>query len=136
MYKDYLQSPHWKETRKAKLDTASHCQICESENNLHIHHKRYEIGEKEARLSIKRGLSIEPGTILGRELSKDLMTLCASCHKLWHSYFGKRYLTHKKANQIRRLIRLGITPKQAFFVTKNNVLYTPIIKMANSRCSQ
>lgn len=136
-YNNYLKSSHWKNTRKDKLSMCNHCQICDIEKNLHIHHKRYEISEKEAELSHKRlPEKIKAGSILCREEMKDLMVLCASCHKLWHSYFGKRYLTHKKANQIRRLIKYGVVKNKAFMVTKNFQLYTPILLEAKRRLSQ
>jgi hypothetical protein len=132
-YSQYLQSAHWQETRKIKLADSDHCQICDKQNNLHIHHKRYTIGEKEARLSTKRGLNVKEGSVLGREKTCDLIVLCSSCHRLWHSYFGDRYLTHKKASQIRRLLKFRVIKDKAFMITKNFVLYTPILKEARRK---
>lgn len=132
-YSQYLQSSHWQEKRKVKLSNCDHCQICDSKNNLHIHHKRYVIGEKEASLSFKRGLDIKSGSVLGREKTCDLEVLCSSCHRYWHAYFKDRYLTHKKANQIRRLIKLSVPRKYAFMVTKNFILYSPVLLEAKRR---
>ncbi len=131
MYSRYLKSNHWKETREAKLTNVDHCQICDSNDNLVVHHKRYKIENKEAENAHKRiGRKLIAGSILYREENKDLMVLCRSCHSLWHSYFGRRYLTHKKASQIRRLLRYGIVKDKAFMVTKNNILYTPVLNKA------
>lgn len=133
-YKNYLQSNHWKKLRSEKLADCDHCQICDSRESLVVHHKRYWIGEKEARLSGKRlSIPIDPGSLLGREMKKDLMILCSSCHRLWHYYFKNRYLTHKKASQVRRLIFLGVKRDQAFMVTKTNVLYNPVFIQAKDR---
>lgn len=130
-YSDYLQSTHWKNTRETKLKMCSHCQICDCEKNLHIHHKRYSIDKKEADNWNKyHDTPKSQGSILNREENKDLMVLCASCHKLWHSYFASRYLTHKKSTQIRRLIRFGVSKNKAFWVTKENYLYTPVLLKA------
>lgn len=64
-YQEYLQTPEWKETRKAALEHAHHrCQICNSSERLNVHHRTYE----------RRG----------RERSDDLIVLCNSCHALYH----------------------------------------------------
>jgi 5-methylcytosine-specific restriction endonuclease McrA len=64
-YAEYLQSPEWNETRKAALKRAGYkCQLCNSNGQLHVHHKTYEH--------------------LGNEYAKDLITLCADCHAKIH----------------------------------------------------
>ena len=64
-YSDYLRSEHWKKTRIGALERAKHrCQVCTSENNLHVHHRTY-------------------GNI-GNEQPEDLIVLCRGCHYLFH----------------------------------------------------
>lgn len=121
-YNQYLQTPSWKATRQKKLVAAPHCQICKSTENLNIHHKRYYIPEKIA-LHERR----ESGSILFNEQINDLMTLCASCHKLWHHYYGKNYLRHKTASKIRRLIKYGCQPGVAFKISKEPHAYGVIL---------
>jgi 5-methylcytosine-specific restriction endonuclease McrA len=65
-YYEYLQTDHWKETRKAALKRAGfRCQVCNTnERTLHVHHRTYE----------RRG----------QELARDLIALCESCHQTFH----------------------------------------------------
>lgn len=62
----YLVSPHWRETRKKKLEQVGNkCQRCKRKDQpLDVHHKTY------ARL--------------GRERMSDLEVLCRECHDLEH----------------------------------------------------
>lgn len=72
-YNEYLQTPHWKETRKAALERAGNrCQLCNNDQRLHVHHRTYER--------------------LGEEHDTDLIVLCASCHGRFHRGIGKRAL--------------------------------------------
>lgn len=67
-YCDYLETEHWKNTRKRKLYSVKFkCQICNSKSKLNVHHRTYES--------------------LGDEKMYDLTVLCRNCHKLYH--FGK-----------------------------------------------
>lgn len=60
-YSAYLNSAHWKELRRLALGRAEQrCQICNSDKNLHVHHRTY--------------------TNLGHENISDLIVVCASCH--------------------------------------------------------
>jgi hypothetical protein len=64
-YNEYLQSPHWKETRKRALErSGNHCSVCMSTKNLNVHHNNYER--------------------LGEELDTDLTVLCKKCHDIFY----------------------------------------------------
>lgn len=65
-YEEYLKTPEWQERRKKALANAKHrCQVCNSKDNLNVHHRTYER--------------------LGEELPSDLTVLCYECHGLFHS---------------------------------------------------
>lgn len=65
LYKDYLETDHWKQLRKRKLRLSGYkCQICASKENLNVHHNTYE----------NRGC----------EKDEDLVVLCNECHKKHH----------------------------------------------------
>jgi hypothetical protein len=61
----YLQSEHWKNLRKEKLELNPRCEICKTTLSLDVHHKSY-------------------GNLYD-VLVKDLQTLCRKCHELEHS---------------------------------------------------
>jgi hypothetical protein len=64
-YGEYLQTEHWKEMRKRALAAAEYrCQVCNIGDGLTVHHRTYE----------RRG----------EELLSDLITLCKSCHSIFH----------------------------------------------------
>lgn len=64
-YKEYLQTEHWKNKRKSTLKKAKYkCELCNSKDNLNVHHKTYE----------NRGC----------EMSRDLIVLCEKCHSKFH----------------------------------------------------
>lgn len=65
-YQKYLQSDHWlKISEETKRLAGYKCQVCNSSDQLHTHHRTYERK--------------------GDELQADLVCLCASCHKLFHN---------------------------------------------------
>jgi len=66
-YADYLQTEEWQATRRRMLDLAeSRCAVCNAGDAiLHVHHRTYEH--------------------LGSESDRDLIVLCAVCHKLYHT---------------------------------------------------
>jgi len=65
-YKKYLNTYHWQQLRKVKLDEVDHrCQVCYSPKSLQVHHRTYER--------------------LGNERLTDLTVLCKECHTLFHS---------------------------------------------------
>lgn len=64
-YADYLQTPEWQARRTRALRAAGYrCQVCNSQGELHVHHRTYE----------RRG----------REYASDLTVLCADCHRQYH----------------------------------------------------
>ena len=66
-YRSYLRTPEWQARRLAALDRAGrHCQACNADANLDVHHRTYE----------RRG----------EERDGDLTVLCRSCHGLFHEH--------------------------------------------------
>lgn len=64
-FKEYLNSPHWKEIRlKALARSGNRCQLCSSTDNLNVHHNTYRNR--------------------GNEDLKDLVVLCRNCHEKFH----------------------------------------------------
>jgi len=84
-YQEYLLTPVWNELKKAALARADYrCQVCNSDNSLNIHHRKYP-------------------RVLGKEPVSDLVVLCRNCHELFHS--------KKRIVQKARIIATGmITP--------------------------
>lgn len=64
-YSDYLQTPEWAAKRKKALRFAGfRCQLCNSNENLNVHHRTYK----------RRGY----------ERLSDLTVLCEDCHATFH----------------------------------------------------
>ncbi|MBP8124935.1 MAG: HNH endonuclease [Caldilineaceae bacterium] len=64
-YADYLQSTHWRRTRRKKIaSVGSRCEQCGRRKALQVHHLTYERK--------------------GEELMTDLQVLCRACHKAVH----------------------------------------------------
>jgi len=62
-YLDYLQSAEWRQfCDQAMAYYGRSCVICNSNDNLQVHHRTYER--------------------LGQELISDVIILCDRCHKL------------------------------------------------------
>lgn len=85
-YYDYLKTPQWKLFRQLALDTLGHeCGKCGNKNELQVHHKHYRN--------------------IFQENIKDVMILCASCHrmthkkKLWTNGKESKYMRHPKSKQ-------------------------------------
>jgi len=67
-YDDFLQTPYWNAvSQKAKARANFTCQLCNARDNLHTHHRTYE----------NHGME--------HLHMKDLIVLCADCHKHFHS---------------------------------------------------
>ena len=117
-YSDYLKTDHWQKVRTETLINHPNCVICDSSKNLQIHHKKYQYkGE----------------SILFNEAKKDLYTLCASCHRLIHHYFGiEVHKLNKIKLRIRRLLELGIVKNKAFWIVSNPDLYVTVLDKAKS----
>jgi len=107
IYNQYLQSEHWQNKRVEKLSQAPICQVCQTDKNLNIHHKDYQ---------------------LFKERTGELLTLCSTCHRLLHFYFGKQ-IRHKHLSKIRRLVNFGIDRKMAFYISSKGQggLYTTVL---------
>lgn len=64
-YSAYLQSNHWKRKRSKSLSRAKYrCQLCNSDQDLNVHHRTYKN--------------------LGKEDYSDLTVLCTMCHEKHH----------------------------------------------------
>lgn len=64
-YGEYLNSPHWHLVRAAAIVKADYrCQLCNSPDNLQVHHRTYE----------RRG----------KEKLSDVTVLCRDCHRKFH----------------------------------------------------
>lgn len=83
-YGKYLQSESWRKIkgRHYRKQENKVCSVCNSTQNLHVHHKTY---------IDKRG-----NQILGHEQSHHLQTLCRECHLDFHKKL-------KEEDRIRRL---------------------------------
>ena len=87
-YKNYLLTEHWKNTKERFYKTKKNksCKICDSKKRLNVHHKTY--------------------TNIGKELMRDLVCLCESCHEDVHYEIeiGNSYFTiHENDVIIKRL---------------------------------
>jgi 5-methylcytosine-specific restriction endonuclease McrA len=66
-YQEYLRTYAWINIRHTVLVRDSHkCRLCNDGNNIHVHHRVYP-------------------TVLGKESLDDLISLCESCHRLFHN---------------------------------------------------
>lgn len=64
-YPEYIRSREWMGRRRLAITRARcRCQLCNSPDNLEVHHRTYER--------------------LGREDPEDLTVLCSECHGLFH----------------------------------------------------
>jgi hypothetical protein len=114
LYNRYLQTNHWQETRSKKIFHRNDCQICDTPTSLNIHHKHYKNKQQTE-------------SILYKEKLTDLITLCNSCHKLIHHYFGINVIKiNKKILRIRRLMELGVIKQKAFYFVSQPELYESI----------
>lgn len=64
-YKEYIASGEWKRrAEEAKERAGYRCQVCNSDGEIHAHHRTYER--------------------LGAELPEDITVLCSNCHAVFH----------------------------------------------------
>lgn len=69
IYKEQLGHPLWTKKRKVILERDNHtCQLCGSNENLHIHHTQYKKGNKAWEYP-----------------NSTLVTLCKDCHQKVHA---------------------------------------------------
>ncbi len=65
-YNEYLRTADWEQVRQRALARAlNRCQLCNSAEQLEVHHRTYE----------RRGY----------EWDEDVIALCGSCHTWYHS---------------------------------------------------
>jgi len=71
-YKEFLQTPFWEIITDflKGYQRGESCQICNSNENLHVHHKTYENHGKSEGLKMYN--------------LRDLIVVCADCHKMIH----------------------------------------------------
>jgi len=66
-YHEYIQTAEWRQKAELKKKSVNHCcQVCNSSDNLHVHHRTYEN--------------------MGNERDNDLTVLCKDCHQLFHKH--------------------------------------------------
>ncbi|MDO8610974.1 MAG: hypothetical protein Q7R95_10620 [bacterium] len=79
-YRNYLQSEHWKNLRREKLEKNPRCERCSSYLSLDVHHREYHN--------------------LYDVLLIDLETLCRLCHDKEHKeHKDKNTKKHRKLNK-------------------------------------
>jgi len=68
-YADYINSKPWAILRKQVLERDNHrCRLCDSTDNLHVHHRRYPTAKNE----------------WSEDCLDALTTLCQTCHSAFH----------------------------------------------------
>lgn len=89
-YADYIKSPEWSRRRyKFMLKYGHSCVICESSDNIHVHHISYRH--------------------IGRELDSELVVLCSFHHSEYHKEYGvtrENKNTHKFIEEKRQEIEM------------------------------
>ncbi len=66
-YHDYIKTPEWNRRRMGAILRADRrCQVCNSAQELSVHHRSY--------------------AHIGEEPASDLIALCWPCHKLFHEH--------------------------------------------------
>jgi len=85
VYREYLQTPHWKYVRAKALRAANHqCCRCHKERAFPVHHLSYKH--------------------LGQETPEDLQALCGNCHLAAHGKKEKP-VANKKQKKVKRTKR-------------------------------
>lgn len=89
-YQEYLESFEWQTTKeRILLKRGKVCQVCSSQENIHIHHLTYER--------------------LGCEKDEDLLVLCEVCHtKEYLNPFVVRYLQRRTEQADRKELEVAI----------------------------
>lgn len=118
LYSEYLKTNHWEKTRNKKLRQSPNCGICDTDQKIHIHHKRYKY-DPSLPLAKRHGA----GSILFRERKTDLMVLCSSCHALWHRYIKYGRKLNKWKMRIRSLLSLNVDKKMAFYIVGHSGMW-------------
>ena len=109
-YNNYLQSKKWKKRRQLSLENNNGvCAFCFTDKNLHIHHKSYKNRVDKS--------------VLGREPGKYLVPLCASCHRKWHFYHGKRFLRKQMIRRANAMFLEGMSLDDCIRFCFNKYIY-------------
>lgn len=121
-YQRYIQSDKWKEKRAKIIEERKQCEMCDSAENLQVHHLTY-----------KR---------LGNEDDRDLMLLCQNCHQHIHTdenaipyiniidgtmelFSNKNYIKRFYDNQLPEVltfVEVGKTIELMNYITKHQIL--------------
>jgi 5-methylcytosine-specific restriction endonuclease McrA len=109
-YKDYLETEHWKITRKKALKRANYkCQLCSSNEELNVHHNTYENR--------------------GNEKDEDLIVLCHHCHSKFHDKLDDKIESKenidnndtKLLNEILNILHIDKDEAQQYITYKNKI---------------
>ncbi len=85
-YHEYINSPEWQLKRQEAFKAyGRHCMVCNSLNDLHVHHRTYDRFTDEA--------------------MSDLLVLCMTCHSLLHK---QARIKSKKFKQLNYDIASGL----------------------------
>jgi len=102
-YEQYISSKAWQIKRKEALNKAEdRCQVCNSDDKLEVHHRRYDN--------------------FGHEKEGDLIVLCHECHGLFHEEkIAKIHIeqheleNHSDESIVIRKYKEGTTPLCRYF---------------------
>jgi len=96
-YKDYLNSPHWREFRKSIYSIRKTCQKCTAKNKkLNIHHRHYRT--------------------LGNEKPSDVIVLCQECHFRDHN--KKKWVLAMKKGRDLDFVKIAKKTKEIYNISK------------------
>lgn len=100
-YKDYLKSDDWKQKRTIKRKRRNQCAICNSKDNLDIHHLNYR-------------------DLFDVEQS-DLRVLCRRCHFLAHDLYKTGKFKFKSTNHNSRFVLIKTAVKKELGLSRVNL---------------
>ena len=106
-YQAHLKTDHWQQVRLLALEAAGHrCQVCNSPDQLDVHHRTYER--------------------LGHEDLSDLTVLCGTCHGIFHESRSEEssYVTVDEA-----LLGLGNRIKAVYVEGKTDAITTGLLDL-------
>ena len=100
-YKKYLKSEDWNAKRYFKRLNKNNCAICNSKENLHVHHLNYK-------------------NLIDVKMS-DLRVLCKRCHFLAHKLYNEGKIKFKNNNHLSRFQILKLAVKKELGISKINL---------------
>ncbi len=111
-YQDYLLSPRWPELRKQAIyRDGGRCRLCNSSDNLEVHHRRYP-------------------KVWGEETVDDLTTLCSDCH----DFFSAKKTFNVDEKPPLKSIPIDQKMWGAFNSKANRILWVKRVKSKKGRC--